>query len=389
MASPKASGTITIDGEYLAQLLKAINEQTMLCNELLKERRTAAAPLKSPEPGNMKFTQKEIKAMPSLKDCKIRFHKGVYEVRYRKHGFDKSFSHKTLTGAKEKARAFLADCNTKIEIIYSAEKAPKPKSINAADFCEYWLKNVKARQLKEVSLQSFMNKYKKHVAPVLKNYTLKALSAPVIQKIFDSVTTRVAEDVRTIFNGMFKYAMASGLIDHNPMGVIIVQKHERATGTRLSGEQEKSLLELVKGSEFETTVKLYLYTGARPTELQSVKFDWEKGTFSLRNAKLKSYQKVKERTLPIFPTLYAIRDEIESAKIVSEKRLIRYFIANAKGVQIKTLRHTFTSKCKEQGVLPELVNYWTGHTVGSDTSAKIYTHFEMDFQKKEARKVTW
>ena len=84
-----------------------------------------------------------------------------------------------------------------------------------------------------------------------------------------------------------------------------------------------------------------------------------------------------------------MKDEIITEKIKKPLSVGRYFRENFPGYQVKTLRHTFTSKCKEQGVLPELVNYWTGHTIGSDTSAKIYTHFEMDFQKKEAQKITW
>ena len=379
--------------EYAALLLKAISEQTSLCNEIMKKADAIISSSvkinKNSENGSLNFTQKEIRSMPSLKDCKIRFHKGVYEIRYRKHGYNKTFYHKTLTVAKEKARVFISGINSSIEQLCNQENTIKQKDVNAAEFCEYWLKNIKARQMKEVSLQSFFNKYRKHMAPVLKNYTLKNLTAPVIQKIFDSVTPRVAEDVRTIFNGMFKYAIANGLLEHSPMDVIIIKKHERENGTRLTREQEYTLLNSIKGTEYETTVKLYLYTGARPTELKSIEFDWKDGTFTLQNAKLKSYQKGKIRTLPIFPTLYSMKAEIQNAKLVTEKKLTKFLWSNNTGIQIKSLRHTFTSKCKEQGVLPELVNYWTGHTIGSDTSAKIYTHFEMDFQKKQAEKVTY
>ena len=223
----------------------------------------------------------------------------------------------------------------------------------------------------------------------MKKYTLKTLSAPVLQKIFDSVPTKNGEEIRTILNGMFEYAIASGLIDRSPMPVVIIKKHERENGTRLTKEQERKLLKSIKGTYLETTVKLYLYTGARPSELKTIKFNWSEGTFTLKNSKLKSYQKEQTRTIPIFPTLYAIKDKIQTAEIVNEAYLSKYLWSNNFGFQVKSLRHTFTSKCKEQGVLPELVNYWTGHTPGKDTSARVYTHYEMDFQKKEAKKITW
>ncbi|MBQ9481153.1 MAG: hypothetical protein IJU84_03210, partial [Clostridia bacterium] len=232
-------------------------------------------------------------------------------------------------------------------------------------------------------------KYKNHMEPVLKKHTVQNLTVPVIQKIFDSVTTRTAEDIRTIFNGMFEYAIASGLVDKSPMGVIIVKRHERENGERLTREQEKKLLNDIKGTDYETTIKLYLYTGARPSELETIKFNWNEGTFTLQNAKLKSYQKNSERTIPLTLPLLNMKDEIITGKIKSSLSVGKYFRENFPGYQVKALRHTFTSKCKEQGVLPELVNYWTVHTIGSDTSAKIYTHFDMDFQRKEALKITY
>lgn len=328
--------------------------------------------------------------MPDLRDCKIRYHLGIYEIRYRKNGFDKSFSHKTISGAKNKARAFLSTLDrSAFSKSLPIKRSDVKSSVNAAKFCENWLKNVKARTIKDISFISLFKKYEKHVEPILKKYYINTLSAPVVQNIFDSVTTKVAEDIRTIFNGMFDYAVASGLIDKSPMSVIIIKKHERQKGSRLTKEQEQNLLKLIKGTKYETTIKLYLYTGARPSELKTIKFDWDNGTFTLHNSKLKSYQKEQTRTLPIFPTLYTMKNEIRKADIFDETLIGSYFRKNFRGYQIKALRHTFTSKCKEQGVLPELVNYWTGHTIGADTSAKIYTHFDMDFQKKEANKITW
>ena len=388
MARSNISNCITIDSEYVEKLLTAINKQTLLCNEILRNKTaTSRSEILSESKGSLKFSHKEIKSMPSLKDCKIRFHKGVYEIRYRKNGYNKTFYHKTLTGAKEKARLFLSDINIKIKKIYTPVVTNKKGALNTAKFCENWLKNVKARQLKKITFNSLFNKYKRHIESTLIKYRIDNLTSSVIQKIFDSVTTRNAEDIRTIFNGMFSYAIANNLIDRSPMSVVVVKKHERERGERLSPEQELQFLKKIKGHEKETTIKLYLYTGARPSELETIKFDWKNGTFTLQNAKLKSYQKEQLRTIPIFPTLYAMRNEIEKAEIFNATLIGKYFRKYFPGYQVKTLRHTFTSKCKEQGVLPELVNYWTGHTIGSDTSAKIYTHYDMDFQKKDAKKI--
>ena len=55
---------------------------------------------------------------------------------------------------------------------------------------------------------------------------------------------------------------------------------------------------------------------------------------------------------------------------------------------MKDLRHTFTTRARECGVDNELVAVWTGHTLGNITSS-VYTHFSMEHQQKEAKKVVY
>ena len=44
--------------------------------------------------GKLKFTKKEISKMPRLKDFSIRQKEnGVYEIRFRRYGYNESFSH--------------------------------------------------------------------------------------------------------------------------------------------------------------------------------------------------------------------------------------------------------------------------------------------------------
>jgi len=57
---------------------------------------------------DLQFSEKEIRKMPRLKDFKIRIMKGkYYEIRFRRYGYDMSFSSKSLDLAKQKAFAWL------------------------------------------------------------------------------------------------------------------------------------------------------------------------------------------------------------------------------------------------------------------------------------------
>lgn len=121
-------------------------------------------------------------------------------------------------------------------------------------------------------------------------------------------------------------------------------------------------------------------------------FNWNNGTFTVFNAKLKRSQKqISEnitRTVPIIPELYKYRERIESEKwnyksATLSSKLYLYWTENT----VKDLRHTFISKSRESGVENELVNLWTGHLPGTNVTANTYTHFSMNYQLEQSKKV--
>ena len=92
--------------------------------------------------------------------------------------------------------------------------------------------------------------------------------------------------------------------------------------------------------------------------------------------------------MPIFPALWPLRSRIES----EDWRIKPITISNKFKLHwpentVKDLRHTFSSKVRESGVENELVNLWMGHLPGKNLTANVYTHFSMDYQKREAEKV--
>ncbi len=53
------------------------------------------------------------------------------------------------------------------------------------------------------------------------------------------------------------------------------------------------------------------------------------------------------------------------------------------------LRHTFVSRCKESGVLSEVVSIWAGHSLSGTQTSNVYTHFSREFMKEQAQKVDY
>ena len=130
-----------------------------------------------------------------------------------------------------------------------------------------------------------------------------------------------------------------------------------------------------------------LYSGVRPSEVFEITEDMEHNTLIIKNSKLKSYQKEKYRTVPIFPKYFRILDNPIKQKANLEQLRIEFknFCPNN---TMKDLRHTFTTRARECGIDNELVAVWTGHSLGNITS-KVYTHFSMEHKQKQAKRLIY
>lgn len=68
----------------------------------------------------------------------------------------------------------------------------------------------------------------------LRRMPISAVRTGDLDKIMKDVTPRKYEELRTLFNGIFKYAVASGIIQHNPVALIKFKRAERINRDSLS-----------------------------------------------------------------------------------------------------------------------------------------------------------
>ncbi len=254
-----------------------------------------------------------------------------------------------------------------------------------------WFDTVKRPRLKKVTIDSYLYTYQKHIEGRFGYIPINEIKVQELQSFFNRKgieSTRKSEDIRSLLKGTFEFAVYQGYIDKNPMTYICVKKHFRQNGSAFTLDEEKALLKAIKGTRHELPIKLYLYTGVRPSELISLKFDFDKNVFIVKNSKLKDYQKNLEREVPIFPTLLGLKDDINTKNWrISYDRIKKVFHRYCINHSIKDLRHTFTSKARECGVENELVNIWTGHSPGNNMTANVYTHWSYDYQQNESKKI--
>ena len=344
------------------------------------------------------INEKEIlkECMFNLNDCTVRKTKGGFEVRFRRMGIEKSRFAKTKKEAQAKMQRFLTALNKSLkkhngELVIEEAEQPPASFLEIAD---YFIYHIKQKMVAPETYRSYKQRYEHYIRNKYKNCTFAELTPmklqPYLEKLRDQ-KGRTYEEVRMLLNGIFKYARANGLIDINPIEALFILPHERTHGKALTLAEEKDLLERIKGTEHEYEFLVCLYAGARPSEATSDVIDIAAGTITLKNAKLKKWQKQnKERVLPLFPMLKKHLDKgIKKRKAIGYRALSDLFSKIMPTHTLKDLRHTFATRCKECGVLPEVVNLWQGHVLGSDMTALVYTHYSLEFQKMQAKLIEY
>ena len=337
------------------------------------------------------FSKKEVENLPFLKDLKYRITKdGIHQFRYRRDGYNVSFNSKKFEIAKKKAYAFI------LSLKQNKLASDNQKGYTVDSIAELWFE-LKKRHWADGTYRAYFSTYKNHIGPIFGKRSIKRILPIDLQPFFNELFAKAekrCEDAKIVLNGIFKYAVANRIISSNPLDGVIVERHYRKNGVALTDEQlvrfKKTMLE--DESVYGIAGLIILYTGIRGAELESLVFDWEQGTLRVKNAILKKRQKTNPknlyRTLPIFPALWPLRSRIES----EDWRIKPITISNKFKLHwpentVKDLRHTFSSKVRESGVENELVNLWMGHLPGKNLTANVYTHFSMDYQKREAEKV--
>lgn len=343
---------------------------------------------------SLKQKLKELNTdMFRLTDCVTRRKGNGFECRFRKLGFEKSKSGKTKKEAHAKMQLYLNALNKELFGICEDLKVNKKIKIKTfIDIADFFIYNVKKDMLAELSFRTLENRYRLYVRERYQNCTFAELTPMRLQKDLQAIKekhSRTYEDVRSILNGIFKYAKANGIIGHNPIDAVYITKHYRENCRAITYAEEAKLLQAELPESVKLAIVYALYAGARSTEVSQTVVDFQTEKILIKNAKLKQHQRRNKdklyRTLPLMPMLKPYRELIESKPaLIGVKRINFHIQTVLPDVTLRNLRHTFASRAKECGVNPELVNVWQGHVAGNDITAKVYTHYSEEYEKRQA-----
>lgn len=305
-----------------------------------------------------------------------------YEIRYRRNGYNISVSNKDVKKAKE--LFVLATYNLES---YKTTAKSKFKFISIAS---EWLEYKKSNLAETHTYQQYKSRVARLVPEELKNKQITDIRTNEIDKAINLASTpRMYEELRSLYNQIFKYAIASGIINHNPVTLIPFKRAERKNRDAMTEEQIKVFLRRIKEPRFDrirnSAYMLYFF-GLRPSELDE-EARFENNFLICRNRKRKR-GKIEYKKIPVPKQAQELinLDKPLTCPLCynSFLELMKDALGNC-GLTPYNLRHTFASTCAE-AVREEIVEIWMGDSP-ERLVGKTYIHYNDKFMKEQMQKV--
>lgn len=342
----------------------------------------------------LKFTKKELSKMPIqfrkqfiLNDRLVRCRRRKsgkktvnYEIRYRRDGYNISVSSNDLEKAKEKF----------IEALKNADRQDEQQKVPTTfnGFAMYYFENFKKKKVSPETYKGDLYRYNRHIAPHFKDVPIRSITMGQCQKLLDKYTEqgmgKTADEVHSLLNQIFKMAIAHNIVERNPITTVVHTQHEREHGKALTKDEEKALLEGLKGTNYLIPFAVALYTGMRPNEYKTARIE---GDFIIAvNSKRKS-KKVEYKRIAISPMLKPYLEGVSELNFPYVESMRTHMNRHIKGHKLYDLRTTFYTRCRECGVADAARDEFMGHSAGA--LAKAYTGLSDEYLYAEAQKLNY
>lgn len=350
----------------------------------------------------------EIKGR-DLKDVKTQFNKAIYE---------------------DKQKMNIVDDSTVLD-----------------DWFEKWI-NVHKNEVRLNTKRHYTTVYQKHISPTLgkrklKDITLLQIKGLIIQLKNDGYKFETQNKVRILMLDMYNKAMIDNFASRNPAKGIELKRDEKTEPKSLTIEEQTAFFECSKGTFYDNLFVVGVSSGLRPGELCALTWkDIDLDKMEINIDKTLLYQKLegdekKEfhvgppktdasiRKVPInkqckiallkqkmqqsvimskdyakplegledllFTTKFGTPinsqiycDAIE--RIVDEINLCRDILEEFERFSGHTFRHTFATRCYENGVKLKTIQHYLGHA-NLKMTMDLYVHDQDEHRRSEMSKL--
>lgn len=365
----------------------------------------AQEPLSAAQPQKeiLIFSEQEISKMPrkfrkifrtNKQTAHVRRKDGdVYEIRMQIDGHRITASAKYLDLAKERFIKKLRDYNKhgatgKKE---TAQAVPDVAPLSVSDYALHYLETFKRPNISEKHFSNLCGIVRRHVARFFGGTLMRDVTATDCQKLLNELSEagkgRTVEEVKNLLSWICSAAVADRILPADVMAHVQTLPHRRTVGKSIPREYVRAFLARAPQDRAELCLRLLIYTGMRPCELTALTFD-NVGFVAITTAKRKKWETQDVRRIPLHPAVLPYVEEIRAALPVAlvllERAFRRHFPPE---YRLYDLRHTFTTIAQQAHCYKAWVDYVTGHKANGNTTDRIYTHWEDEWQREEMAKI--
>ncbi|MCQ4021935.1 MULTISPECIES: site-specific integrase [unclassified Ruminococcus] len=294
-----------------------------------------------------------------------------------------------------------------------------------------WLENKKL-STKESTLSHYKSVINNRIIPILGKYEISDITADVVQSYMNSLireglASKTVSDILAIIKNILKYANCKGIGHNCDLSFVSIKCKKCEIETLTIFEQQKLCTYLIKNMDNKNFgILLSLYTGIRIGELCALKWsdiDIRERLLSINKTMLRIQDNMGEQTsrktrviitspksedslrrIPIpetiIDTLLKLKQNSDcyiltgSSKQYIEPRNMQYYfknvlkICNIRNVKFHVLRHTFATRCVENGFEIKSLSEILGHSNVKITLER-YVHSSMDLKRKSMDKLNF
>jgi len=339
----------------------------------------------------LQFTQKEINQMPKTfkkefraNGCTAHVRRRktskncyLYDIRYRRNGYNILVTNKDLETAK---RLFIEKLKTAKPIVKKVNSLS-----NLHTFTVYYFEKFRLPKVSKLTYDADWHRYKNYIQPAFGEKQFNDITPEHCQTLIDNILAegkgKTAEEIYSLLSIIFKGAIAHGLMDKNPLTLVVKMKHEGKHGTALTKDEETLLLQAYPNTKYQTLFALALYTGLRPNEYNTARIE---GQFIVAVNSKRKTKRVEYKKIPITPMLAPYLQGINEFEMVNRDVIREKFKAILPNHILYDMRTTFYSRCKECGIADAARDEFVGHSLGSLGNA--YTDLSDEYLLKEGAK---
>lgn len=321
---------------------------------------------------------------------------GVFEARFRSHGYNISVSSVDYDKLKPKFLLKLANYTPPQLEVQTVETLPAPPRPLLTETAERWLE-LKRPTIKPTTHAYYVQLLGANIYPAFSGRYLDEIKQSDVQAILNEYIAqgkyRTATKIFQTLNAVFEFAVGEELLGRSPMRLLKPPKYEERGGVALTMHEEREFLRLLNESnctrEIKNALLVLLYTGIRRSELASARLDGE--FISVISAKTRKGFQEKRRFIPVTPMLARYLPDVDITRLnnIRPDALTQAFKRLMPAHHLHELRHTFITRAQECGVPREVVSVWAGHAADNTQTSNTYTHFSREFMAKEAQKVIY